>query len=446
MDAASWLSSLSTSQPEGSLADIDVKENGQTGRDDSATGDETAINTEAEALEELLAAGFERDAAVKALTQCGGDVVAALAALAKSSARQGGTKRLLSEPKEISDLNSALAVQPIEVEGIQCALTKSQELILQLPGDCLRPGPVVGHKQPDGGIEFNGMDDWLYELYEGHKPRPATLPPSFNIEAAFAAMEDGAPYVWDDFASESEIRAANHALEAMFGRRELTRGSRLWVDECAEGGHARNRRALEGQHRDDACGFWDIQGGEPPPPDPILTLFRRLEASAEQLRAKFGWPLMCSRLGMGAVYDGQGACYQQHRDNEWQRHLRPLTPNGLSVDLGSAGCKRRRMEENSDSGKQKGAWMNFRELTMLAYVNLPEKFGDHEEGKCAGGRLRCYVDTKRGDLDGSSAREHLDLAPVGGRAVIFRSRELLHEVLPSFDRRYCLTLWICSPH
>ena len=43
-------------------------------------------------------------------------------------------------------------------------------------------------------------------------------------------------------------------------RRQLTRGSGVWVDECAEGGHARNRRALAGQRREDACGFWDVQG------------------------------------------------------------------------------------------------------------------------------------------------------------------------------------------
>jgi hypothetical protein len=43
-------------------------------------------------------------------------------------------------------------------------------------------------------------------------------------------------------------------------RRQLSRGSGLWVDECTEGGHARNRKALETQKRDDACGFWDVQG------------------------------------------------------------------------------------------------------------------------------------------------------------------------------------------
>ncbi|CAJ1378872.1 unnamed protein product [Effrenium voratum] len=311
-----------------------------------------------------------------------------------------------------------------------------------LPGDELRPGPVVGHKAPDGAVVFDGMDDWLWELYEGHKPRPGGELPAFDSEAALAALEDGAPYVWDGFASAAEIREANHALEEMFQRRQLTRGSGVWVDECAEGGHARNRRALAGQRREDACGFWDVQGGEPPPPAPVLRLFRRLEAAACRLRESFGWPLLCSRLGMAAVYDGQGACYAQHRDNEWQRHLTPKVPK-QAAPSSEGEAKRRRLDFQGPIG----AWMNFRELTMLAYVNLPEDFGDETEtGQAAGGRLRCYVATKRGDLAGDTARELKDLAPVGGRAVIFRSKELLHEVLPSFGRRYCLTFWVCTPH
>eukprot|EP00434_Breviolum_minutum_P006287 symbB.v1.2.005547.t1/scaffold258.1/size251559/1 len=212
----------------------------------------------------------------------------------------------------------------------------------------------------------------------------------------------------------------------MFQRRELSRGSGLWVDECNEGGHARNRKALEGQKRDDACGFWDVQGASPAPPAPVLRLFQRLETAAERFRSAYGWPLLCSRLGMAAVYDGKGACYEQHRDNEWQRHLTSRTPKGLRPKTGSE-AKQRRLDFGDGPS---GAWMNFRELTMLAYVNLPEDFGDHPKGQENGGRLRCYVSTKRGDLCGETARELKDLEPVGGRAVIFRSKELLHEVEP----------------
>lgn len=43
-----------------------------------------------------------------------------------------------------------------------------------LPGDELRVGPVVGRRSDDGSLVFDGMDDWLGELYEGHKPRSFT--------------------------------------------------------------------------------------------------------------------------------------------------------------------------------------------------------------------------------------------------------------------------------
>eukprot|EP00439_Symbiodinium_sp_Y106_P018237 s1272_g2.t1 len=425
MDAASWLSSLVTPAD-----DVETPENPPEGQCDAAAQPEAEAVPAEGALEELLSAGFPKARAEAALAASDGDLDEALAALARRP-QDDGTK--LSGP-EVSERSA------VEVEGVQCSLTEHGELVMLLPGDSLRPGPVVGRKKPDGGVLFDGMDDWLWELYEGHRPRPSSLP-SFDTAAAVAALEDGAPYVWDDFATLDEIKEANSALEDMFQRRELTRGSSLWVDECAEGGHARNRRALEGQRRDDACGFWDVQGGEPAPPAPILRLFKRLEAAAARLREDQGWPLLCSRLGMGAVYDGQGACYEQHRDNEWQLHLRPKTPRGLApADVTEA--KRRRL----DFDAAKGAWMNFRELTMLAYVNLPEDFSDHEAGRRLGGRLRCYVATKRGDLTGSTARELKELAPCGGRAVIFRSKELLHEVLPSFGRRYCLTFWVCTPH
>jgi len=382
-----------------------------------------------------VAAGFSRDAAAAALEANGDNFDEALAALTEGVAAKRA-RRAAAEPG-LRPCGAGAGGREgqedsFEVEGAQCVLRGRGELTLRLPHDPTEVGPVVGKRSHSGSLVFDGMDEWLWELYDSHRPRAASLPASFDVQAAAAALDGGAPYVWDGFAGEGEIREANAALEAMFARRELKRGSAKWVDECAEGGHARNRRTLEGQRREDACGFWDLQGNEPAPPPPILRLFRRLEAAGERLRAVHGWPLLCSRLGMGAVYDGHGACYQQHRDNEWQRHLRPRT-------------RRRPLgNQRTGGGEPVGAWMNFREVTMLAYVNLPGCFGEDEAGRQAGGRLRCYVDTQRGDLGGTSARGLLDLAPLGGRAVIFRSRELLHEVLPSFARRYCLTLWFCT--
>lgn len=387
---------------------------------------------------QLVALGYPKEDVLEALNETGGDFTESLAKLSVKV-----PVLVQAAPKSVLQVDAEVQVQigePVEVEGISCALTKEGRLLLRLPlvPDCL--GPVVGSHETDGSsIVFDGMDDWLWELYECHRPRPAPLPPSFDAKTVRNCFDAGAPYVWNDFATEEEARAAHDSLEAMFSNKQLARGSGVWVDECTEGGHARNRRALEGQRRDDACGFWDLQGGEPAPPPDVMVLFRRLEAAAEELARVNGWPLLCSRLGMAAVYDGHGAAYSQHRDNEWQRHLRPR-----SASFDSAGVKRRR-KTNGGAGEP-GAWMNFRELTMMAYVNMPGAFGEDEAGKAAGGRLRCYVNTRKGDLVGSTASELLDVAPLGGRAVLFRSRDMLHEVLASYGRRYSLVLWICTPH
>ena len=59
-----------------------------------------------------------------------------------------------------------------------------------------------------------------------------------------------------------------------------------------------------------------------------------------------------------------------------------------------------------------------------------------------GGELRCFLDAESTDGDGGSARTVLDVAPLGGRLVIFQSRHLLHAVLPCWRPRYALSCWL----
>eukprot|EP00927_Polykrikos_kofoidii_P071866 TRINITY_DN68067_c0_g1_i1.p1 TRINITY_DN68067_c0_g1~~TRINITY_DN68067_c0_g1_i1.p1 ORF type:complete len:488 (-),score=72.81 TRINITY_DN68067_c0_g1_i1:62-1414(-) len=436
----SWLSSLpscTTSQT--------VDEGNHDGSTEVVTNAaENSIDEKDAVVNALVAAGFSFTAASAALEAAGGDSDEALATLVAESRRAVATEPLAKRhrghmTKEHEDDKLG---ETIEIEGVQCRLTKQGEVTLRLPHDPTSPGPIVGHCNAAGEIVFNGMDEWLWELYDSHLPRSRSpLPPSFDAVKVADALKAGKPYVWDSFADEGEIRAAHAEFEAMFSRNQLSRGSGFWVDECAEGGHARNRRTLEGQKRDDACGFWDLQGGQPAPPPAIFVLLRRLEAIGEKLRAVHGWPLLCSRWGMGAVYDGKGASYSPHRDNEWQRHMKSQTPVGCDSTAEISDTARR----GEGAVTPPGAWMNFRELSMLAYVNLPGQFGEDEAGVQAGGRLRCYNATKRGDLKGDSALELQNVAPVGGRAVIFRAREMLHEVLPSFGRRFALLVWFQTP-
>ena len=105
------------------------------------------------------------------------------------------------------------------------------------------------------------------------------------------------------------------------------------------------------------------------------------------------------------MYDGKGACYKAHRDNDFDQ----------------------------------GRWLNHRALSVVLYVN-PTGF----EGPDDGGALRCHIGAAAGDQTGATAVRAVDLEPRGGTAVFFPSRVLLHEVLPSYKRRYALTLWLLS--
>ncbi|CAE8625237.1 unnamed protein product, partial [Polarella glacialis] len=76
----------------------------------------------------------------------------------------------------------------------------------------------------------------------------------------------------------------------------------------------------------------------------------------------------------------------------------------------------------------------------VAYIN-PAGFQSSE----VGGQLRCHVGAAAGDLTGGTAKVKQDFLPQGGTAVLFPSKAVLHEVLPSYARRYALTLWFLAP-
>ena len=62
-----------------------------------------------------------------------------------------------------------------------------------LPGDAHSVGPVVGWRLGDGSLRFDGMDDWLGELYEGHKPR--AIPGWGAAEHRGGKMESKVKYI-----------------------------------------------------------------------------------------------------------------------------------------------------------------------------------------------------------------------------------------------------------
>lgn len=64
--------------------------------------------------------------------------------------------------------------------------------------------------------------------------------------------------------------------------------------------------------------------------------------------------------------------------------------------------------------------------------------------KTDGGALRLYSDTDPEDVEGCTAKEVEDIAPVGGRLVVFKSREILHTVLPAMRQRLAMTAWFLN--
>eukprot|EP00405_Crypthecodinium_cohnii_P042156 CAMPEP_0206562430 /NCGR_PEP_ID=MMETSP0325_2-20121206/22227_1 /ASSEMBLY_ACC=CAM_ASM_000347 /TAXON_ID=2866 /ORGANISM="Crypthecodinium cohnii, Strain Seligo" /LENGTH=344 /DNA_ID=CAMNT_0054064605 /DNA_START=312 /DNA_END=1342 /DNA_ORIENTATION=+ len=131
----------------------------------------------------------------------------------------------------------------------------------------------------------------------------------------------------------------------------------------------------------------------PPACQEVLGL---IEGFASALDRQFSMRLRRPQRCMAACYDGGGAFYKAHRDN--------------------------------DRDSSTGLWKNSRSLTAVFYIN------DVNWPASEGGALRCH-------LGGASSNDVLDVLPAGGQLVIFDSRRLLHEVLPTSERRLALTIW-----
>eukprot|EP00942_MAST-04A_sp_MAST-4A-sp1_P009767 g9767.t1 len=64
-----------------------------------------------------------------------------------------------------------------------------------------------------------------------------------------------------------------------------------------------------------------------------------------------------------------------------------------------------------------------RKLTSILYLN--DEWTEQD-----GGKLRCYIGCERGDSNGQTAKETIDIEPKAGRLVLFLSKKIPHEVLP----------------
>ena len=137
--------------------------------------------------------------------------------------------------------------------------------------------------------------------------------------------------------------------------------------------------------------------------------------------------LLVPRVVQMGLYDGSGgtcAGYRAHKDN------------GGAVDVAGGRLADWRHKGDRDRLGAPRPQSNYRELTAVLYLNDPVGV----EGG-AGGELRCHcVDEVR------RKRSTVDVEPEPGRLVLFRSRQLLHEVLPVRQwQRVAVTLWLLLP-
>ena len=77
------------------------------------------------------------------------------------------------------------------------------------------------------------------------------------------------------------------------------------------------------------------------------------------------------------------------------------------------------------------------QVTAILYLNdghdcdvAPWNGADSADG----GRLRCFLGTEPSDFDGRTAKETMQIDPVGGRLVLFDAQAVLHAVLPTHRR------------
>jgi len=120
-----------------------------------------------------------------------------------------------------------------------------------------------------------------------------------------------------------------------------------------------------------------------------------------------------------SVYAGNGSHYKAHRDGVASSFFTLGLLNWLKLK-----CYRRRR------------------ITAILYLNNEEdeKYGNWNCEEHGGG-LRLFLGAKQGDEKGTTALSTVDIAPVGGRLVLFDSQNMLHEVLPVYRQRSAITCW-----
>ena len=118
-----------------------------------------------------------------------------------------------------------------------------------------------------------------------------------------------------------------------------------------------------------------------------------------------------------SVYSADGQFYVPHRDGEASSRF-PWYGEGLLNYLRSRSYRKRY-------------------LTAILYCNDGEEWDSKRDGGC----LTLFLGTHLHDDSGETATRTVDIAPKGGRLVLFDSNTMLHEVQPSYRERLALSIF-----
>jgi SM-20-related protein len=84
-----------------------------------------------------------------------------------------------------------------------------------------------------------------------------------------------------------------------------------------------------------------------------------------------------------------------------------------------------------------GNCLQARQISSILYLNQSWLAND-------GGELRLYLNDKNLNGENLQTENYLDIQPIGGRLVLFKSSDFWHEVLPCKAHRISLTGWFRS--
>ena len=252
----------------------------------------------------------------------------------------------------------------------------------------------------DGGSEVS-LDMGVGELEGALTPRPPVSGDPLVTPEQIGALRDDGLVVVDHFLSAEEVASARAEINGLSPAFEPSANTILGVRKDLVGWvKSRSDVGEDGSSASASLGL---------PPGPNLQrILRRLESLIFELNASSESGLQDLLLPCQAMIGSyqEGGFFSPHKDNEL--------------------CQ--------DGSKN---WTNPREVTAVLYFNVGEEWAS-ERGGC----LKCYL-----GADGRADRVQ-NVQPHGGRLVLFKSRELLHEVTKINVKpgspclpRLALTLW-----